>query len=50
MNWGYIIGWFGVVQALSTAIGFAFAFNWRLSLYYFFAAAIATTILWPVKA
>ena len=49
MNWGYIIGWLGIVQAVATSVGFAFASNWRMSLYYFFAAAIGTTLLWPAR-
>jgi len=47
MNWGFYIGVFSVFQCAACSIGYAFARDWRHSLYFAFAGAITVTVIWP---
>lgn len=46
VNWGVFFGWAGVIQSVLACIGFGLAGNWRLCLYYLFAALITLTVIW----
>ena len=46
VNWGNVASWGGVLFSLASAIGYAFARDWRNALYFFFAACITTTVIW----
>ena len=45
-NWGDISAWAGALLSLSSAIGYAFAHDWRKALYFGFAFAITVTVIW----
>jgi hypothetical protein len=46
INWGYVLGWAGVVQCGLACIGYAFAKDVRHALYYLFAGAITVVVIW----
>ena len=46
MNWGAIFAWAGIALSLGASIGYAFAHDWRRSLYYLFAALVTITVVW----
>lgn len=47
VNWGNVASWGGIVFGICSAIGYAFAQDWRRMLYFFFAFCITMTICWP---
>lgn len=44
MNYGKVLAWSIVVLSLGASIGYLLVHDYRRSLYYFFAAAITSTI------
>ena len=46
-NWGQIIGYISVVQCFGASIGYGIATDYRRMLYYYFAALITLTVVWP---
>jgi hypothetical protein len=44
-NFGQISGWTMTLMCIATAIGYAFARDWRRTLYFLFAAAINATVI-----
>lgn len=46
VNWGVVGGWAGAVLSLISAIGYAYAKDWRHALYFFFAFCITVCVIW----
>lgn len=46
MNYGTIGAWLGIALGVISAIGYAFAHDWRRSIYFLLGAAISTTVAW----
>jgi hypothetical protein len=46
VNWGNVASWGGVMFGLASAIGYAFAQDWRRAIYFALAAAITVTVIW----
>ena len=46
VNWGLVASWGGVVLSLASAIGYAFAQDWRRAAYFALAALITITVIW----
>jgi len=46
VNWGQISGWAGALLSLASAIGYAYAHDWRRALYFFFAFCITATVVY----
>lgn len=47
MNWGRVFGWTIATLSFGASIGYLFAKNYRLSLYWFFATCITVVVNWP---
>jgi hypothetical protein len=46
VNWGNVVAWAGAFLSLGSAIGYAFAKDYRRALYFAFAFAITITVIW----
>ena len=46
VNWGNVGAWAGITLGLISAIGYAFAHDYRRALYFTLGAAITMTVVW----
>lgn len=46
MNWGTVISWIGVVLNIGASVGYFAVGDIKRGLYFAFAAAITTTVVW----
>jgi type IV secretory pathway VirB2 component (pilin) len=46
VNWGNVAAYGGIAFGLATAIGYAFAHDWRRALYFFFGVCITLCVIW----
>lgn len=46
INWGLVASWGGVFFSFASAVGFAFAQDWRKATYFALAAAITIVVIW----
>lgn len=46
VNWGNVASWGGVLFSLASAVGFAYAQDWRKAAYFALAALITIVVIW----
>jgi TPP-dependent pyruvate/acetoin dehydrogenase alpha subunit len=46
INWGTVGSWAGIGLGVISAVGYAFAHDYRRALYFTFGVAITLTVIW----